>query len=163
MIDSPSPSTQGCWVGQMAASINWGVHFLGVLRGRALLFGVYIGVPDVWKLPNLLRESREPLASFALAPPDLKPDFRCKQASVRIHVYVCINVPLYIYVYIYIHRYVDCHPGVFLSICPYTHIHIFTYMYAPFRVQAGLVGGHRLSIHSKAGHAPCRFGTRGLR
>ena len=33
-----------------------GVHFLGVLRTRALLFGVYIGAPDCWKLalPKLL-------------------------------------------------------------------------------------------------------------
>ena len=31
-----------------------GVHFLGVPIVRALLFGVYIGAPDFWKLPSKL-------------------------------------------------------------------------------------------------------------
>ena len=37
---------------QMAASMNWGVLFVGVRIGTALVFGIYIKDPDCWKLPN---------------------------------------------------------------------------------------------------------------
>ena len=33
------------------ASVSWWVLFMGVPIMRALLFGVYIGAPDFWKLP----------------------------------------------------------------------------------------------------------------
>ena len=36
----------------MAASINWGPFVLAVLIIRALLLGVYLRAPDVWKLPH---------------------------------------------------------------------------------------------------------------
>ena len=39
---------------QMAASIIWGPLLVGVRVTRALLFGVYIRAPDLWKLPNLV-------------------------------------------------------------------------------------------------------------
>ena len=35
-----------------AGSTNLGVQFVGVLMMRPLLFGVYIRVPDSWKLPH---------------------------------------------------------------------------------------------------------------
>ena len=38
---------------EMAVSTNRGIPFMGVLIIRVLLFGVYIGAPDLWKLPNL--------------------------------------------------------------------------------------------------------------
>ena len=34
----------------MAVGLNWGVLLVGVLRIRALLFGVSITAPDFWKL-----------------------------------------------------------------------------------------------------------------
>ena len=35
----------------MAVSVNWGVHFLGALALRALLFCIYIRALDSWSLP----------------------------------------------------------------------------------------------------------------
>ena len=35
----------------MDVSIKWGVLLVGVLRVRALLFGIYIRAPVFWKLP----------------------------------------------------------------------------------------------------------------
>ena len=37
----------------MAVSINWGGAFCGRPYTRALLFRVYIGTPDFWKLPRV--------------------------------------------------------------------------------------------------------------
>ena len=36
-----------------AVSINWGVLLVGVLKARALFFGVYLRVPGFWKLPHV--------------------------------------------------------------------------------------------------------------
>ena len=44
------------WATYMAASLNWGVLFVGVLMLRAPLFVAHIRAPDFWQLPDMTLE-----------------------------------------------------------------------------------------------------------
>ena len=47
----------------MEVSMNWGVLSVGVFIIRALLFGVYIGAPDFWKVPYRAQTVGKPCGS----------------------------------------------------------------------------------------------------
>ena len=53
--NSAEPVSLGLIDGGNCCVHKLGVFFLGILVIRALLFEVYIGAPDIWKLPDVNR------------------------------------------------------------------------------------------------------------